>query len=84
MSQEHPPEAQVPPELGGAVAHAGQLLEAASPGAAHRALVGLALPGLLPGAVHLRVRPAQQKHSSHSAADCDCTTSRSVFCSMKL
>ena len=44
----HLPEAQVPPQLGGARADAWQLLEQAPGRAAHRALIGFALPRLLP------------------------------------
>ena len=55
------PEAQVPPQLGGARANTWQLLEEAPGRAAHRALIGLALPGLLPRAVHLLVCPAEEE-----------------------
>ena len=60
------PEAQVPPQLGGACANTWQLLEQAPGRAAHCALVGLALPGLLPRAVHLFVCPAGEEDMAMS------------------
>ena len=61
------PEAQVPPQLGGACADTWQLLEQAPGRAAHCALVGLALPRLLPRAVHLFVCPAGKEAMSPDA-----------------
>ena len=55
------PEAQVPPQLGGARPDPWQLLEEAPGRAADRALIGLPLPGLLPRAVHLLVCPAERR-----------------------
>ena len=48
MTCRHLPEAQIPPQLGSAGANTWQLLEQAPGRAAHRTLIGLALPRLLP------------------------------------
>ena len=67
MTCRHLPEAQIPPQLGSARADTWQLLEQAPGRAAHHTLIGLALPRLLPRAVHLLVCPAEEGAMSADA-----------------
>ena len=76
------PEAQVPPQLGSARADTWQLLEQAPGRAAHRALVGLALPGLLPRAVHLLVCPAEERSTQVMQVSLTCRDNQNTLAVM--